>query len=312
MNHCRSTELCKRSAFTLVELLVAVGVTGLLAAITIPAIQGVRATTRRTTCSTHLHNVGLAWESAADSDSYPTSQFPVPALWPLLPHLEQKPLYDALVARDPNRQETVVDVLVCPDDRVVVQTANIGQMSYYMNEGSLLRVPGGWNGFCTGRWRNTARSDFRDGLSNTAAMSERLVREYPSPPGTLLSEEEMLAEPLRYFFSTPRSYDSDASQTAAAIQMCRNELLGPRSTLGTNSNGYCPSLVGYDHMLTPNSRACYNAPPGDEWPELVLAPPTSYHSGGVNVAFLDGRVQFVSESIGEVPWHAMGSRNGHD
>ena len=36
----------------------------------------------------------------------------------------------------------------------------------------------------------------------------------------------------------------------------------------------------------------------------------SYHTGGVNVLFMDGSVRFVLNSIDQATWHAMGTRNG--
>jgi prepilin-type processing-associated H-X9-DG protein len=36
----------------------------------------------------------------------------------------------------------------------------------------------------------------------------------------------------------------------------------------------------------------------------------SYHSGGVNALFMDGSVRFVSNSIPQLTWRALGTRNG--
>ena len=38
--------------------------------------------------------------------------------------------------------------------------------------------------------------------------------------------------------------------------------------------------------------------------------PRSYHPGGVNVLFGDGRVQFVKDSISTTTWQALGTRAG--
>ena len=37
--------------------------------------------------------------------------------------------------------------------------------------------------------------------------------------------------------------------------------------------------------------------------------PTSYHSGGVNVLFADGSVRFVKDSINQMTWMSLGSRD---
>jgi prepilin-type N-terminal cleavage/methylation domain-containing protein/prepilin-type processing-associated H-X9-DG protein len=38
----------------------------------------------------------------------------------------------------------------------------------------------------------------------------------------------------------------------------------------------------------------------------------SYHSGGVNVVFVDGHVEFIDEAIDSVTWSALGTRNFGD
>jgi prepilin-type processing-associated H-X9-DG protein len=36
----------------------------------------------------------------------------------------------------------------------------------------------------------------------------------------------------------------------------------------------------------------------------------SYHAGGVNTSFVDGSVRFVTNSIPQLTWRALGTRNG--
>lgn len=52
-----------REAFTLVELLVVIAIMGLLVALLIPAIQSARESARRSQCSSHLHQIGVALHS---------------------------------------------------------------------------------------------------------------------------------------------------------------------------------------------------------------------------------------------------------
>jgi prepilin-type processing-associated H-X9-DG protein len=41
-------------------------------------------------------------------------------------------------------------------------------------------------------------------------------------------------------------------------------------------------------------------------------PPSSKHAGGINIAFADGSVRFIKDTIGLQPWWAIGTRNGQE
>jgi prepilin-type N-terminal cleavage/methylation domain-containing protein len=56
-----------RRAMTLVEILVAIAVIGILVAITIPAVQAAREMARKTTCQNHLRQIGMAAQMHHDS-----------------------------------------------------------------------------------------------------------------------------------------------------------------------------------------------------------------------------------------------------
>jgi prepilin-type processing-associated H-X9-DG protein len=75
----------------------------------------------------------------------------------------------------------------------------------------------------------------------------------------------------------------------------------------------------YTHVMTPNSISCtgtqdqsgYIAHP--EWGGIGAAiTATSNHPSGVNVAFCDGSVKFVKDTVDLQTWWAIGSRNGRE
>jgi prepilin-type N-terminal cleavage/methylation domain-containing protein len=58
----------KRSGLTLVEILVVVAVIAVLVALLLPAVQFARETARRTECSSHLHQIGIAVHQYYDAN----------------------------------------------------------------------------------------------------------------------------------------------------------------------------------------------------------------------------------------------------
>lgn len=71
----RSTYL--RRAASLIEVLIAIGIVGLLIAVLIPAVQAVRESSRRTQCLANLRQIGVALEAYHDTNHH----LPAAATW---------------------------------------------------------------------------------------------------------------------------------------------------------------------------------------------------------------------------------------
>jgi prepilin-type N-terminal cleavage/methylation domain-containing protein len=93
-----------KRGFTLVELLVVIAIIGILIGLLLPAVQMVREAARRTACSNHLRQLGLAalnYESAfgyfppgvVDNDDDLKDALHSGIVY-LLPYIEQQNLYD--------------------------------------------------------------------------------------------------------------------------------------------------------------------------------------------------------------------------
>jgi prepilin-type processing-associated H-X9-DG protein len=83
-------------------LLVVIAILAVLIGLLVPAVQKVREAGNRVTCENNLHQIGLALHGYAFTHHYFPSAYEAPGFNPgwgwgahLLPHLDQRPLYDA-------------------------------------------------------------------------------------------------------------------------------------------------------------------------------------------------------------------------
>ncbi len=114
-----------RSGFTLVELLVVVGIVGMLAALLLPAVQAAREAARRMHCSNNLKQIGLGIHLYEQSHRlFPPAYCRVPChfmLTYILPYVEQQPVYDRYhfdsswsAAVNKSAVDTHIALFVCP------------------------------------------------------------------------------------------------------------------------------------------------------------------------------------------------------
>ena len=282
-----------QTGFTLVELLVAIAIIGILIALLLPAVQAAREAARRMQCRNNLKQMGLALHNYhASYKTFPCAMVwtpPIPwwadyARWgwgaSILPFMEQAANYDALDVSNTHLETIVKEPILeklailrrplpfyrCPSD--AGPPTNTGRMFPYLGSESIAtsNYVGCNDAHAIGGEASTrsngvfttspvALCQIRDGTSNTFAIGERRW-EYTSVDGHVGTARAAVAFGFRRL-ATQVHGRSDA--TAGGWTKL--------NYTGTNENG--EAMTGFSSM----------------------------HPGGALFLFCDGRVRFISEDI---------------
>jgi prepilin-type processing-associated H-X9-DG protein len=239
----------------------------------------------------------------------------------LLPMLEQTALYNcinwALSYSDGSNftiECTIVNALLCPSDsNIPTGTStlagntrqkgynsypnNIG--TYFINNGSQFDGPAYLIGY-SGIGPPVSFATVTDGTSNTVIFSE-WVR----------GKNETISQGLHQIY---QSTDPDTNQIALA-KLAADCAAPTVKTIVSGSKGApwldcnCGTGGGYSHILTPNKKSCYFSNV-NATKNATMVSAGSYHPGGVNVAFLDGSVRFIKNTVNPTTWWAISTKAG--
>jgi prepilin-type N-terminal cleavage/methylation domain-containing protein len=290
-----------RRAFTLVELLVVIAIIGILIAMLLPAVQAAREAARRSQCSNHLKQWGLAMHNYHDiQGSLPIGMASTPRhTWVIsvLPHMEQSATYNAYDQKvgfwqPPNTVygaatgllNVQIPTYFCPSNRTGYWRGDPywrSRGNYVVNFGNT-RVTGSGASAPFGFDWSARMADLTDGLSNTL----------------LLAEVVMAARDDQWDCRGDIHNDDDGAFFA---------------TVNTPNSG-----IDFCVICTPSTTVdpppCATAP--WTWPRFnnsATSPAVSsrsMHPGGVQALLGDGSVRFVSSTVALNVWQAQGSSQG--
>jgi prepilin-type N-terminal cleavage/methylation domain-containing protein len=325
-----------RVAFTLVELLVVIAIIGTLMALLLPAVQSAKETARQNTCRNNMRNIAVAMRDYETSrrelpgyaNAIAKSQNgPRLATWAIMifPQLERTDMWTkwndaSFVPNSTNPLPTpYIELFVCPSDGDKVSTG-IGQsdpvLSYVANCG---KADVGPPKFSTAPPTPVTSSDFikaekpSNGIffnrfTNPSATFAQIVMSLDKIPdgasNTLMISEN--ASAYEYTLKSNQQYPQQYDNSNPTNVECATGFLWWTDT-GFNSvpthtsppdahriNGLMPGDKKFNYTIGPKPNGSVTfADPKD----YQYARPSSYHTGGVNVAMCGGEVFFMREDI---------------
>jgi prepilin-type N-terminal cleavage/methylation domain-containing protein/prepilin-type processing-associated H-X9-DG protein len=310
----------RKSAFTLIEVLVVIAIIAILIGLLLPAVQKVREAAARTQCTNNLKQMAIACHAYHDAvgalpPGRDNNSFSAQAY--LLPFLEQSNVYNLINfnvaynnAANATAMATAIKTFICPSDTPGTIPSQWAPNNYRVNQGSNLLwglPPTTTSNVNYGMplpngpfFENSAVKlvDITDGTSLTAMLSEACE-------GTF-NTSELSPYNTQYLGQGVGLYPATPDQ---AYAMCQG--VGWQNPIYNNEpNVGAPWIYGYHsntiyfHVGPPNSISCMY-PSG-----RIGTSANSRHINGVNVARCDGSVGFITNSIALADWRAFGSING--
>ncbi|HEV3439924.1 MAG TPA: DUF1559 domain-containing protein [Gemmata sp.] len=301
-----------RKAFTLIELLVVIAIIAILIGLLLPAVQKVRDAAARSSCQNNLKQLALACMSYHDTTGYlPYDCSPEAgnsATWGMggtnwswiahvLPYIEQGPLYSGIsgggnldlvtlvAAYNTGLLGTTIKTLMCPADNppasLMTSRADLG--GYTIGLTSYKGVSGQnweWGGFNYPGTSSCVYANDYYGLGDGDGIFFR---------GDGNKKKKI---------TDIHDGTSNTFMVGEDIPLFNEWCSWPYSN---NAVGTCAVPPNYEMPPT------MAANPGN-WPDTYSF--RSYHTGGLQFAYADGSVHFISQSIDSPTYRAMSTIYG--
>ncbi|SIN96337.1 prepilin-type N-terminal cleavage/methylation domain-containing protein/prepilin-type processing-associated H-X9-DG domain-containing protein [Singulisphaera sp. GP187] len=263
----------------------------------------------------------------------------------LLPFMEQQTVYNALnhsfgfnAAEHPTAGGTKIATFLCPSDSnkvVRVGTSynglDFGDTNYFNNLGTLFTLSGGvFDGpaYIMGSPNPSSTVNYGtevtlakivDGTSNTAIFSEGLMGNSSS----LVGPSSVYVATVAINTTSPANPNL-GSFGANLSSISKTTCQGSKTLSVMNTRGFSwlsQGLLeggGYSHVNPPNSKSCMGQGQDTASPNGVniiyiynnMISASSNHSGGVNMAFIDGSVRFIKNTVDPGTYGAIATMGG--
>lgn len=287
----------KRKGFTLIELLVVIAIIAILIALLLPAVQQAREAARRSSCKNNLKQIGIALHNYHETFSVfpPGYVSTVPgtpnnsswcrsnrngsgqyAPWTvlILPHLEQKAMYEAMNFNVPFQEPS--NQMAAPNSNVIVYMSVYSCPSDVKQNNLWMSYHGVMGGGTAPDCQNTGctPSNVRASYVTGVLYSSSRIRFADITDGTT---NVFLVGETRY---------ANAAWGASAKQ---------------DSCSFARNLAGAQEQI--------NLHPTGTRGQVATRGFSSYHIGGCHMLMADGSAHFLSENMDLATYQQLGRRD---